>query len=181
MRLMRSITFCLLALLPWRLFAAPSPVALSVWVNEAIVATWTWDYRDYLVQQGQIAHYFTAEGWINYSNALKASGLLEAAQKNRYSVSAVAIAPPTVTMAGNGVWKGEMPLLVVYKNPQYTQKQSLMVTVFLTETSGDAGVRGLAISSMQSAVLKAPCICQPDADSAAPAASEPVATPLQKN
>lgn len=168
--LMRFFMLCLLALLPWRLLAAPSPVALSVWVNEAIVATWTWDYRDYLVQQGQIAHYFTAEGWINYSNALKASGLIDAAQKNRYSVSAVAIAPPTVTVASKGVWKGEMPLLVVYKNPQYTQKQSLMVTVFFTETSGDTGVRGLAISSMQSAVIQKPCICGPDTDGATPAA-----------
>lgn len=62
---------------------------LTVWVSEAVVSTYTFDYKDLLQQQKQIAKYFTAEGWINYNKALQASKILESVKKNSYYVSAV--------------------------------------------------------------------------------------------
>nr|WP_232048552.1 DotI/IcmL family type IV secretion protein [Legionella adelaidensis] len=132
---------------------------MSVWVNEAIIATYTFDYQNFLTQQKEIAKYFTSEGWINYSNAFNNSKLPEAVQQNKYFVSAVALMPPVVKEVGKNHWQGIMPTLVVYKNPQYEQKQTLEVTINFAIAPGGQGVRGLAITSLQSKTVSPPCQC----------------------
>ena len=145
--------------------AQSDPVQLSVWVNEAIVATYTYNYKSYLENQKKIAKYFSADGWIAYSNALNASKLPEAVQKNFYYVSAVATEPPIVTDIDSTHWKATMGLLVVYQNPQYQQKQLLKVTInFMVAPSGQ-GVRGYSITTLQSVVNKAPCKCDVEEES----------------
>ncbi len=132
---------------------------LAVWVNEAIVATYTFNYKNYLTRQTEIAVYFTAKGWMAYSSALIASKLPEAVKKNAYDVNAVATMPPSIKIIGNNNWRAIMPLLVVYKNPQYQQKQTLEVTMEFTTAPSGQGVRGLSITSMQSKLIKPPCQC----------------------
>jgi hypothetical protein len=51
-----------------------------------------------------------------------------------------------------------MPVLVLYENPQYKQKQTLDVKI--TFSKSDKGVRGLAITSLQTKPIKDPCLCQ---------------------
>lgn len=159
----RIILLCFsLLLLPIQAVAAASDTQLAVWANEAIVETYTYDYQNFLARQKDIAVYFTAAGWIAYSKALHDSKLPDAVQKNNYYVSAVATLPPQIKMVSPNNWKAVMPLLVVYKNPQYQQKQTLEITLeFITAPPGQ-GVRGLAITSLNSKEVKPACRCPAD-------------------
>lgn len=134
---------------------------LAVWANEAIISTYTYSFDNFIARQREIAKYFTADGWTLYSNALNASKLPDTVAQNQYFVSAVATYPPEVKSVGDNQWVATMPILVIYKNPQYQQKQNLDVTInFGTAPSGQ-GVRGLSINSLQAKVSEAPCVCQP--------------------
>jgi hypothetical protein len=140
-----------------RAASAPDSSQLSVWANEAIVATYTFNYKNFLERQREIAKYFTAAGWTAYSAALNTSKLLDAVQKNSYFVSAVATLPPNIKMINTVRWQAVMPLLVVYRNAQYQQKQNLLVTIDFTQAPSGQGVRGLAINSLQATVAKPAC------------------------
>ena len=132
---------------------------MSAWINEAVVETYTYQYDNYVERQKVFAHYFTAEAWIGYIKALNESKLLDVVKKNKYSVSAVATMPPTITASVSHHWKAVMPLLVRYQNPQVQQKQFLDVAVDFTEVPSDQGVRGLAITSIQVKKTTRPCQC----------------------
>ncbi len=132
---------------------------LAVWANEAIVATYTYDYQNFLLQQKEIAQYFTSKAWIDYSKVLNDSKLPDAVQKNNYYVSAVATLPPEIKPLRPNVWQATMPLLVVYKNPQYQQKQTLGITLEFGTAPLGQGIRGFAITSLQAKVIQPSCQC----------------------
>jgi hypothetical protein len=158
----RIILLCFsLLTLPLETFAADD-TQLEVWANEAIVATYTFNYQNFLPRQKEIATYFTSNGWIAYTKALNDSKLPDAVQKNDYYVSAVATLPPQVKMIRDNYWQAVMPLLVVYKNPQYQQTQTLEVTIEFVAAPSGQGVRGFAISSLQSKQIKPACQCPPE-------------------
>lgn len=138
----------------------------AVWVNEAIITTYTMDFEHFITQEKEIAKYFTSEGWISYSKALNASKLPENIKTNSYYVSAVATLPPTIKMIDKQEWEANMPILVIYKNPVYQQKQQLMITLRFI-ASMTQGVRGLAIKSITSTEIAPPCRCAQKAPSAA--------------
>ncbi|MFI4962400.1 MAG: DotI/IcmL family type IV secretion protein [Legionellales bacterium] len=139
--------------------ATPDKTQLAVWANEAIVATYTYDYKNYLQEQKEIAIYFTSEGWMAYSKALNASKLPDSVQKNNYYVSAVATQPPQITLVDPLHWQAMMPLLVHYKNPQSQQQQNLKVVITFSQAPAGQGVRGLSITSLQSTIISPPCPC----------------------
>ncbi|WP_419419889.1 DotI/IcmL family type IV secretion protein [Legionella sp. D16C41] len=153
---LNQIILCLCPLLSYA-----DNTSLAVWANEAIVATYTYSYNNFIQRQREIAQYFTAEGWTSYSKALNASKLPETVLKNNYFVSAVATLPPEVKELGKLQWQATMPLLVVYKNPQYQQKQNLQVTINFSQVPSSQGVRGLAINALQAKIIEPPCECQP--------------------
>ncbi|STX27647.1 IcmL/DotI homolog [Legionella beliardensis] len=159
MRQLIKLTQVLLLVCP--LLSYADDTQLAVWANEAIVATYTYSYSNFIQRQRDIARYFTAQGWTAYSNALNASKLPEAIMKNNYFVSAVATMPPAVKSLGQGQWQATMPVLVVYKNPQYQQKQTLEVTINFNQAPSGQGVRGLAINSLKAKVIEPPCECKP--------------------
>ena len=148
-----------LFILPLHAFAVVDDTQLAVWANEAIVKTYTYNYQNFLEQQKKIAIYFTSAGWIAYSKALNDSKLPEAVQKNDYYVSAVATLPPQIKTISSNSWQAIMPLLVVYKNPQYQQKQTLEVTIEFTTAPSGQGVRNLAITSLNAKEVKPACKC----------------------
>ena len=159
---MRLITLCLLGLLlnTTPVFAALDTTQLSVWANEAVVATYTYNYQNFITQQKTIAKYFTASGWTGYSTALNKAELPQMVQKNSYFVSSVALLPVELKTIDANHWQATMPLLVVYKNPQYQQKQTLEVTIQFETAASGQGVRGLAISNLISKTTQKPCQCQ---------------------
>lgn len=156
---MRVLSLLICFLCSTLLHAEPTQAQLSLWVNEAIVSTYTYAAQDDLTTQKKIAHYFTTKGWIAYSTALNASKLPEVIKQNHYDVTAVAVDTPEVHALSKGLWRASMSVLVVYKNPEHEQKQTLLVTLQFKAVSGTEGVRGLAIESFQSKVEKPACQC----------------------
>lgn len=138
--------------------AKPSNAKLTVWVSEAVVTAYTFDHKDFLKQQKQIAKYFTSDGWINFSKALKDSKIPDDVKKNSYYVSAVPLMPPEIKKTSENEWQAVIPVLVLYKNPSYKQKQSLKVTVEFVQTDKE-GVNGFAISRFRTIVTEPPCRC----------------------
>ncbi|CAM2731602.1 IcmL/DotI homolog [Legionella steigerwaltii] len=174
----KKLAFFLLSIFFQLSYAQSEQAELSVWVNEAIVATYTYSYQTYLEDQKKIAKYFTADGWIAFSNALNASKLPEAVQKNLYQVSSVATEPPVITNVDPTHWKATMRLLVVYQNPQYQQRQHLKVAInFMVAPSGQ-GVRGFSITNLQAVETKPSCKCIVEEDiEPTPASTPPSSTP----
>lgn len=142
--------------------SVPDNTQLEVWANEAIIATYTYNYGNFLPRQKEIATYFSPEGWTAYSTALAASKLPESVQTNKYVVTAVATLPPHIKVLEPGKWEATMPILVLYQNPQYQQKQDLDVTIQFKQAASGSGVRGLTILSLQAKAGKPPCTCAPD-------------------
>lgn len=143
----------------WLTFAQPSDSELSVWVNEAIVSTYTFNYENYLDEQKRIAHYFAPDAWITYSNALTASKILDTIQKNKFKVSAVAQSTPNIKLISPDKWSADMDVLVVYSNNNTEQRQTLKVNIGFSHANPPAGVRGLQIDSYQSKVETPSCSC----------------------
>jgi hypothetical protein len=139
--------------------AASEDAPLLVWANEAIIASYTFSAANYLDDQKKIARYFTSGGWIAFNKALNASKLPEVIKKNAYEVTAVATAPPELVTLDPTHWTVIMPILVQYKNPQYNQQQQLKVTLGFTTATAGQGMRGYAITSLQSVVTQPPCQC----------------------
>jgi hypothetical protein len=159
MRHIRTIIlFFLCQTLTWQALAQ-SNTQLEVWANEAIVATYTFDSQNYVAQQKQIALYFTTKGWVDYTNALFKSQLLDSIKKNNYFVSAVATSPPQISSIGTSSQKAVMPILVLYQNPQYQQKQYLTVTIQFSPAPAGQGIRGWLIDSIESKESKPSCRC----------------------
>ena len=140
-------------------YAAPDRTQLAVWANEAIIATYTFNYKTYTEQQKEIAKYFTSDGWIAYTKALNASKLPDAVQKNLYDVTAVATQPPKLIFFDATHWQAIMTILVLYENPQYQQRQNLKVVLNFSEAPAGQGVRGMSITSLQSTATTPPCQC----------------------
>lgn len=153
----------LLTIMASTAFGANDTLKLSVWANEAIVSAYSYNYNNLIARQKETARYFTSNAWIKYSQAQLKSGLMNSVKKNYYNVSAVATMPPTVkdkgTVQGQQTWEITMPILAVYKNPQYQQKQYLSVTLMVIKQA--TGERGLAITQFISKQLQAPK-CDPD-------------------
>lgn len=152
---------------PLKALATPDNTQLAVWANEAIVATFTYTHDNFLTRQKEIARYFTADSWIAYSKALTDAKLPETVQTNFYSVSAVATLPPKITTLKNNTWQAVMPVLVVYKNYEYRQKQTLSIKINFKTVPDNTGVRGLAITKLQATVAEEPCPCATKASSKA--------------
>lgn len=165
MRKMQAYAASILATISLSVQAAPSDTELAVWANEAIVATYTYNFKNFMERQREIAKYFTAVGWTNYSKVLTDSKIPDAVQANSYYVSAVATLPPQITAKSPGHWQAKMPLLVLYKNPQYQQKQTLEITLDFGESPEGQGIRGLSITSLQATTAIPPCQCETENNS----------------
>ena len=148
-------------------YAAPDRAQLAVWANEAIIATYTFDYKNFIADQKEIAKYFTSTGWIAYSKALNNSKLPETVQKNNYEVTAVATQPPILTTLDPAHWQATMMILVEYKNLQYTQQQNLKIQLGFTTAPSGQGIRGFAVTSLKSTVTTPPCQCKNDVNNSA--------------
>lgn len=144
--------------------AATDRTQLVVWANEAIIASYSYNYQSYLEHQKELAKYFTAAGWISYSKALNEAKLAESVQKNAYDVTAVATQPPTLVTLDPNHWQVSMPILVVYKNPQYQQQQHLKVVINFAAAPAGQGVRGFSMSSLQTTAISPPCTCPINSD-----------------
>lgn len=142
--------------------AAQDESQMSVWVNEAVVATNSYNYQNFMERQKAIAHYFSAEAWINYSKAFQESGIPQKVQQKHYTVSAVATLPPTIKPLAQNQWEATMPIIVLYTSPEQKQKQTLTITIHFQKAPEGQGIRGLHITSFLSKADTAACVCMPE-------------------
>lgn len=157
---MNYLSFALLFFWSFQIVAADEDVQRLVWVNEAIVQTYTYSYQGLVARQKHIATYFSASGWIAYTKALEQAKLLDAVIKNHYAVSAVATMPPTLQTLSPTSWRAQMPVLVIYQNPEYIQKQTLNVTLDFGVAAAGQGVRGYVINQLRTKEIAPPCVCK---------------------
>jgi hypothetical protein len=153
------LSFLILVFSSFGYATTPSRTELAVWANEAIIATYTFNYNNVVTEQKKIAQYFTAKGWIAYSQALTDSKLLDTVKEQSYEVTAVATQPPILVTLDPTHWQATMSILVVYKNPQHQQQQNLKIKIEFSPAPAGQGVRGLSILSLQATPIDAPCQC----------------------
>lgn len=159
----RKVSFVFIfisALICENIFANSTNETLNVWVAEAIIAAYSYDYQNLIPVQQQIAHYFTASGWRNYSQGLLKAGILDAVKTNSYTVNAVPLLPPTIHAIAANQWQASMPILVVYKNQTYSQKQTLNINLSFETAPANLGVRGFNITALNASSIENPCVCE---------------------
>lgn len=136
---------------------------VSVWANEMVVLTYTFNAENAEENLKKIAPYFTKEGWTAFVKAFSASQILETVKQNKYRVSSVAMAPPEILKQGvhnhRYVWTVFMPILVQYKNESVSHKQCLEVTLTIVYTAKKRGVRGLALEQFLAKKTDKACKC----------------------
>jgi hypothetical protein len=132
---------------------------INAWVAEAILNTYTFDAENLIARQKIIAKYFTANGWIDYSKALRDSKLIAVVQKNKYSVAAIPLKAPLVETTEDHKFTASMPIIVTYHGKSSEQTQALDVKIIFSITSQDSGVDGKAIERLWASPLSQPCSC----------------------
>lgn len=138
------------------------PEVLNVWVSEAAVAIYTLDANNLKAEQSALSHYFSSQGWIDFTKAQEQSGILNAIETHHYTVRATPLHPPKIMALGEGHWEAILPLLVSYTNPEYEQQQALRLKIRFERSAKDHSVRGFAISAIESKQSSDLCACRPN-------------------
>lgn len=122
---------------------------LSVWANEAIVETYTYSFKDQRARFKSIAKLYTAKGWKSFLDAVESSKLVDTINQYKYSVRAVALAPPSIKNNPKSgkvkSWLISMPTLVYFDNPTQPQRQYLDVNLTV-DYAPSRGERPFAIN-----------------------------------
>ncbi len=123
------------------------------WTIEAVESAYSYDFNNYHGQFQNAQKYFTDYGWRTYMDALRASNNLIALTQRKFVVIAKVVAPPKLLnqgiLAGAMSWKFEMPVLVTYLMPPFTDKNKftnpLIITVVVQRQSLLQSYKGLGI------------------------------------
>lgn len=135
-------------------------VSLSVWVNEAIINTYTFNDENLIERQQDMARYFSPESWKIYLDTLNKSNILSRVKAQHYQVTSVATLPPSITEnPKTHSWKAKMPILVRYENKEQKQIQNLEVQLEIVKSDASDS-RGYAIVKYEAKILNHPCTCQ---------------------
>lgn len=127
-----------------------APSELLQWVNQAVVAAYSYNFINYRKELQDAAQYFTPEGWKQYQDGLKASRNLETVVAKKLVATATPTGAPQITDQGilNGryAWRIRMPFLVTYQNSNEQIQQPVTVTVLVVRTSTLDTPKGIAIA-----------------------------------
>lgn len=122
------------------------------WANQAIIASFSYNFVSYRKELQAASEFYTAEGWQNFTQALTSSNNLEAVKAKKLIVSAVATQAPVILQKGvlNGrySWRIQMPLLVTYQSASQFTQSHYMVTMLITRVSTLNNPRGIGISQI---------------------------------
>jgi intracellular multiplication protein IcmL len=118
-----------------------------------VQAAYSFDYLNYRSQMQNAQKYFTSYGWTTYVRALRLSGNLSAVtDAKRIAMARVVEAPKLLAeglLGGSYAWKFQMPVLVTYFEPPYTDQTSfasaIKVTVLVQRQPPLQGYQGLGI------------------------------------
>lgn len=127
------------------------PSTLLQWANASAIAAYSYNFQNYRKELQSASEFFTPDGWTEFTNALKASNMLNTVIEKKLVVSAVATGAPVILDQGmfNGVytWKVEMPMLVTYVSASQSARQNIVVKMMIQRVSTLNSARGIGISS----------------------------------
>jgi intracellular multiplication protein IcmL len=93
-----------------------SEAQLLEWAQQAIIASYTYDYVSFKTQLEQASHYYSVNGWKEFEQKMKVSQQLPTAIRSKAIVVSQPTGVPTITQQGllNGrlVWVIHMPMMV---------------------------------------------------------------------
>lgn len=129
-----------------------SDPSVSQWAIQAAIASFTYNFVDYRKNLQAASEFFTAEGWLNFMQALGSSNNLAAVKAKKLIASAVATGAPVIMQKGllNGrySWRIQMPILVTYQSPSVFTQNSYTVTMLIQRVSTLNSPQGIGISQI---------------------------------
>lgn len=141
---------------------------VASWAVEAVESAYSYDFINYRAQLQNSQKYFTDYGWRTYMDALRVSNNFIALKERKMVVIAKVVAPPKQVnqgiIGGAMAWKFEMPVLVTYLMPPFTDKNkitnALIVSVIVQRQSMLQSYKGLGVIQI---IGKAAVTTQPGA------------------
>lgn len=123
--------------------------AILQWANQAAIAAFTYNFVNWREELQASSGFFTADGWMQFLEALQQSNNLEAVKAKKLIVSAVATRAPVILQKGilNGVyaWRVQMPILVTYQSASEFTQENNVVTMLVMRVSTLNSPRGIGI------------------------------------
>lgn len=127
-----------------------SDAYLSRWVAEAVGRSYSMDPQNYRTQVGDLAQYFTTEGYESYLQALQSSETISFMTKNLLVMSSIPMGTPVVAGRGqvNGIyfWKVQIPMLVDFRSGTKTAQKKRLVEVTVVQRQPIEAPAGIGIS-----------------------------------
>lgn len=159
---MKLIIWLISLIVSVNIYAGQANLDKKIWAHQAILATFQLNNNTYIADQKEIAKYFTLDAWTKYLQLLEKVKFQQFIEKNNYRVDAVALKPVSLKQMKQGYWQATMPILVQYKNPQYSQLQTLEVGIQFKPAPRGQGVQGYQLVSFFSKKIDKPCRCMVD-------------------
>lgn len=147
----RIIPLIFLSSFTW---AIEPSVPLQIWVNEAIINSFTFNDKNLSIRQQDIAKFFTPEAWKSFNQL----NIFNEVKTHHFNVSAVATLPPKINLLENNIFSAEMPIMVIYFHGDETITQNLKITIQAIP-SNKTDNRGYAIQKFESVNVTPPCAC----------------------
>ncbi len=123
--------------------------AILEWGNQAAIAAYTLDFRNYVKQFTAVRPYFSDEGWEAFRAGVK-KNVIPKLTENQLRATAVARQPPILleqgSLNGRYTWRVEIPMLVSYQGASgEPQKQNMSVRMTIVRMKEYMNPRGIGI------------------------------------
>ena len=129
-----------------------SQAALRSWTSRALSEAFTFGYHDYRMRLGQVAEYFTDEGYASFTEQLERSRVLQRVLEYRQVAAAVVSEAPVITKSamwqGRGMWTLEVPMLVTFYAGNRRETEDLLVTALVMRVERDQRPAGIGIQQI---------------------------------
>ncbi len=131
------------------------------WADYAVTHTFTYDYENYNEQFTKVKPCFTNTGWKSFSDAIKASGNLEALTKQELVVSAKVKGTSKVVAQFGGkqtpFWLVRVPITITYQNEDNQKTEDINVDLNVKIIEGNPlrfGINQMVTSHVPVPVLQ---------------------------
>ena len=129
---------------------------IKQWANQAIIASYTYNFVSYRSDLQASSEFFTPDGWTIFLKALKDSNNLQAIVDNKFVVTAQATQAPAIIQSGvfaggRYSWRIKMPIVVTYQSSTLYSQSPYIVTMLIERVSTLNSPSGVGIASIISA------------------------------
>ena len=124
------------------------PATIIRFASKAAVATYTFNYVNYINRLDRAKPYFTEGGWSDFQNSSRK--LVANIVDNQLFVSGVVTGAPVISnqgpLPGKGyVWRVQIPFLISYRSSTFVQKYKCFVTVSIVRVPTSVNRQSIGI------------------------------------